>query len=324
MFQTMDQVYYEVPLNSIRIDSEPYFNIYNKIEDEYKFFHSKGEPFTDENLDGFLSKGIMSVFIHANDSKYYSQYLADNLTDILGNPNMTVNEKAQFSHAGITGVARILFEQPKLEIIRLFKSSISSVTDFVLEDEDAISELIRLTSYSFSLSTHSVNVGIFALGLAKMLLGNDPFHNMREIAAGFFLHDIGKSMIPQSVLHKAGPLTHNEWRSLKLHPTEGYKLLNQFKICNNDIKTIVMQHHERNNGRGYPYGLHEDEIHLYSKICSIADVFEALTSHRPYKKESKSSFSALLILRKEMAKEFDPHMFQQFVLLFRNAYDIQS
>ena len=324
MFHSMDQIYYDVPLDSLRIDSKPYFNVFAKIENDYKVCHPEGKPFTDEDLNRLLGKGIMSVYIHASNTEYYSRYLDDNLTDILGNPNMTVNEKAQFSHSVIAGIARVLFEQPKLEITQLFKSSISSVTDFVLKDEDAISELIRLTSYSFSLSTHSVNVGIFALGLAKMLLGKDPFHNMHEIAAGFFLHDIGKSMIPQSILQKAGPLTHNEWRSLKLHPTEGYKLLNQFKICNNDIKTIVMQHHERNNGRGYPYGLHEDEIHLYSKICSIADVFEALTSNRPYKKESKSSFSALLILRKEMAKEFDQHMFQQFVLLFRNAYDIQS
>ena len=82
-----------------------------------------------------------------------------------------------------------------------------------------------------------------------------------------------------------------------------------------EAKFIVMQHHERHNGKGYPNGLQGDEIHVYSKICCIADAFDALTAKRPYKKEL-SAFESLKIMQKDMRNEFDPYFFEQFVMLF--------
>ncbi len=78
-------------------------------------------------------------------------------------------------------------------------------------------------------------------------------------------------------------------------------------MISDEIKTIIMQHHERHIGDGYPLGLKGDQIHTYSKICSIADMFDALTSHRPYR-YAKSSFNALQIMKNEMKKDFLPDL----------------
>ena len=179
-----------------------------------------------------------------------------------------------------------------------------------------------MSSPKFEISTHSVNVGMFALGLAKILLADNPGHNIHEIASGFFLHDIGKCLIPPNIIKKTQPLTHDEWKILKQHPSYGYKLLSKFNINDEIIRTIVMQHHERHNGKGYPFGLKGKVIHPYSKICCLADAFEALTAYRPYRsgnKKNMSSFDALLKLKNEMSEEFDPKLFQQFVLLFSKS-----
>ena len=93
---------------------------------------------------------------------------------------------------------------------------------------------------------------------------------------------------------------------------------------NDETKIIVLQHHERKNGKGYPMGLKGDNINIYSKICSIADTFEALTSYRPFRKTSHTSFKAIKIIKKEMRNEFDPYFFEQFVLLFTDKYRNQN
>ena len=160
-----------------------------------------------------------------------------------------------------------------------------------------------------------MNVGIFALGLATDLLQNESGHNMKEIAAGFFLHDIGKCQITSEILNKRGPYTDYEWKIMKRHPSDGFKILNKYNALTDESKVIVLQHHERHDGKGYPNGLDGDKIHIYSKICCIADVFDALTSTRPHKR-AHSSFNALKIMRNEMQGEFDPEFFARFVMLF--------
>jgi len=138
---------------------------------------------------------------------------------------------------------------------------------------------------------------------------------MAEIAAGLFFHDIGQYTIPKHINQRKGPLSSEEWEIMKKHPEEGYKLLKKFGVMTDEMKVIVIQHHERHNGSGYPFGLMGDEIHTYSKICAISDAFDALTSNRPYR-NARSSFNALAVMQNEMKGEFDPQFFARFVRLF--------
>jgi HD-GYP domain-containing protein (c-di-GMP phosphodiesterase class II) len=285
----------------------------------YVLYHSGGEKFTEDVLYKLIENNIFYVYILKKDTGAYIQYLAENLSKTLKDPVLPFQEKIEIANFSIRSIAHTFFDNPSETTLNQYKTSLSTLSDFILYFEEAISTLIRLTSYKFSISAHSINVGMYATGLAKNLLGEDRTHNMKELITAFFLHDVGKSLIPDEILFKNKPLTHSEWKTMKRHPVEGFKLLNQFNVNSNEVKIIVTQHHERKNGRGYPIGLKGDTIHMYSKICSIADSFDALTSSRPYKKRNESSFNALLILKNEMLKEFDPYFFQQFVLLFRDT-----
>ena len=314
--------YLPVNLITIRANTLGSFSIFIKVLDNYVLYHTNGEQLTQEIIKKLINNNVNIVYILKSDVDNYNNYLVKNLTKILHDPDISPNKKAEIAHSSLTNIAQSLFEKPSLNTLTLFKSSISKITDFILVEEEAINNLIRLASLNYKISTHSINVGMYALGLAKILLGNDPKHNLHEIAAGFFLHDIGRCHIPSVIMNKTIPLTHEEWKIVKQHPAYGFKLLNKLNIMNNETKVIVLQHHERRNGKGYPRGLKDNEIHMYSKICSIADVFEALTSYRPYRSSDKkniSSFEALMTLKNEMSDEFEPYFFQNFVQMFSNT-----
>ena len=305
-----------VYLRSLLVDTISSFNIYVRFKDSRMvLYHSGGESFTSEVRGKLLDNNISIVYINSSEKDYYTQYVEKNLKGILADPELPSEQKSEIAHILVANIAKELFDKPQGKTIVRYKESIGTMMDYVLEEDDAITNLIRLTSYDFTTYTHSINVGVFGIGLAKAILKDDDQHDLKEIASGFFLHDLGKCKVPREILNKHGQLTKDEWKVMKQHPLLGYKLLQEFGALTDEAKVIVLQHHERNNGQGYPLALKSDKIHLYSKICMIADVFEALTARRPYKR-SQTAFDALKIMQKQMIQDFDPTLFQQFVMLF--------
>ena len=129
---------------------------------------------------------------------------------------------------------------------------------------------------------HSVNVTILSVitGISLGLNNSDLY----KLGLGALLHDVGKVNIPKEVLNKSGKLDDKEFNIIKQHPVEGYKILKQ----NDEIPTtsymVALHHHEKFAGKGYPEGKNGSDIHLYSRIASVADVYDALVSDRPYRK----------------------------------------
>lgn len=169
-----------------------------------------------------------------------------------------------------------------------------------------VSEIRLYHTYTFS---HSVNVTVLALllgtemGLIRSELG--------ELALGAMLHDIGKIYTPVEVLNKPQALTAHEAALIRRHPVDGYELLRTNRQISPRILQVVWAHHERIDGCGYPRGLPEGRIHEWAKAVSIADVYDALTSVRPYKRPY-SPYLAYKIMREFSQGKFDPKLLQLF------------
>ena len=139
---------------------------------------------------------------------------------------------------------------------------------------------------------HSVNVGILALvlGISYDLNKNDLY----DLVMGSILHDIGKMFIPSEILMKKGKLTPEEFRIIQEHPTRGFHYLKDYSNLSAKARIVVLQHQERIDGSGYPYGLKGDQIYIFSKIAAVADIYDALISDRIYragiKKELVSNY----------------------------------
>ena len=208
-----------------------------------------------------------------------------------------------------------LLENPTAQNIKEAKKGIAEVVKLVLADDETLHYLLDITSHDFYTYTHSVGVGVLGIALAKALFKGTSNHDMSALGTGFFLHDVGKVSIDPSIITKPGKLTAGEMQEMRRHPSLGYKLLHETKQLTEESKIIVLQHHERVDGTGYPKGLRGGDIHIYGRICSIADVYDALTSDRPYRRKLPP-FEALKIMHDEMIHHFQKDLFQEFVMMF--------
>jgi HD-GYP domain-containing protein (c-di-GMP phosphodiesterase class II) len=136
--------------------------------------------------------------------------------------------------------------------------------------------------------------------------------NLEELGLGAILHDIGRIMIPSYILKKPGKLSKLEFEVIKKHPLHGYKILTKDKKIGEIPKLIALQHHERFNGKGYPKGLSDDEISDFAVITGLADVYDALTTDRPYRKKF-SPYEAMRIIICSCPFNFNPRVGKLFV-----------
>ena len=127
----------------------------------------------------------------------------------------------------------------------------------------------------------AVDVATISMILAKQM--KLPDNEIHDIGVSGLLHDIGKTMIPNEILNKPGRLTDDEFNIMKKHSVYGYNMLKDRKDLNNSILMGVLQHHERIDGTGYPLGFDAPKICQFAKILSVADVYDALVTKRPYK-----------------------------------------
>jgi len=159
--------------------------------------------------------------------------------------------------------------------------------------------------------THCQRVIHYSLTLGRMM--GLPEHELVTLERGVFLHDIGKIHMPDSVLLKPGLLSDQERAVMQQHPAIGFEMLRHNPLLT-DAAEIVLTHHERYNGSGYPMGLRGEDIPLGARICAIADTFDALTSTRPYR--TPMSFEeACNYIQSERGHHFDPHIADMFTEL---------
>lgn len=138
-------------------------------------------------------------------------------------------------------------------------------------------ELEMKSEYTYQ---HNIAVGIIATLIGKWL--KLPEKELSKLTVAATLHDIGKTMIPESILNKPGKLTEKEYEEMKKHTIYGYRLIKKIPRIDPSIALTALQHHEREDGQGYPMEIKGDHIHHFSKIVAIADVFHAMSSKRIY------------------------------------------
>jgi putative nucleotidyltransferase with HDIG domain len=158
---------------------------------------------------------------------------------------------------------------------------------------------------------HSERVAAYTMLIAQQL--NLSEAELQHIEHGALLHDIGKIGVPDHILYKPGPLTPEEWEIMKQHPVIGYKMCMKIEMLR-PAAPIVLHHHERWDGRGYPYGLNGAEIPLGARIFAIADTLDAMTSDRPYRK-ALSFAQAREEIERCAGSQFDPELVRVFLEL---------
>ncbi|KMK77644.1 HD-GYP domain-containing protein [Alkalihalobacillus pseudalcaliphilus] len=204
-----------------------------------------------------------------------------------------------------------------------FESSVKMLIKDIQNNPDALSLLLSASSHDLYIFVHSFNVAVYSIGLA-MELGYEE-DELYEIGLGALFHDIGKMFIPKDILLKPGKLTNDEFKIVQSHSKLGYDLLIDTAQMTKNIARCALEHHERLNGTGYPQAIKSGKIHPYAKIIAIADVFDAVTSNRSYRKPMLPH-EALELLYSGASTLFDIDMvktFRQMMAVYPSGLMVQ-
>ena len=200
----------------------------------------------------------------------------------------------------------------RYEYLNGVKSTAGGIVEALLNRKSITINIQDVKQMEDYLYQHSVNVAVLSV-----LLGMDqglPEEDLENLAIGALFHDIGYSSVSKSILTKPGPLTSKEMEEVRTHTTQGYQHLKDDVDINSHIRMIVLQHHEWLNGTGYPHGLTAMNIHPLSKIVAIADVYDALTSDRPYRQALPPN-EAIEFLLGHANQQLDEDLVKHFIKL---------
>ncbi|HEY8346063.1 MAG TPA: HD-GYP domain-containing protein [Symbiobacteriaceae bacterium] len=213
--------------------------------------------------------------------------------------------EATFRKAGDRAFRRLHVE---VDLTRL-KRCVDKMVSELLSQPTVVYNLTDIRRADDATLDHSVNVSILSA-----LLGAEvgyPPADLKDLALGALLHDIGKVTTPEEILKKPGPLTPEEFEIMTCHTVDGWEILRRQRDISPRVSIVALQHHERWQGGGYPYGLAGQEIYRFSRICAIVDCFDSLTADRVYQPGLPSA-EALRKLVDRMAGYFEPSLLWNF------------
>jgi len=233
----------------------------------------EGISLSKEYIEKLKKLGINSAYIKNETLEKLEVQL--NLEDIIS--DVTRTEAVLVTKKTLNNImkGKILEPAPVFSVI-------NNIIDDLVNQESLLVNLSDIRSFDDYTFAHSVNVAVLSL-IMGIALGYDQI-KLRNLGIGALLHDIGKIKIPLNILNKAGKLTDEEFEIMKSHSAEGFQILRENREFTILIAHIAYQHHERYDGTGYPRNLKEKNIHKFARIVAIADVYDALTADRPYRK----------------------------------------
>ncbi len=301
----------KVRLHSLDSKEPIPFDLYVSINQKLIHYLRAGDSLTKEKLAKFENKAPDSFFVRTEDRPAFKKYVHQNLNSKKFNPL----EKAIMLRESSLTLVEELFESPDIQNALVeTKEIVQQFVALMGSEPEAMAHLIGLSSHDFYTYTHSLDVGIYCLGLSQVL-GFDSAA-LIEMGQGALFHDIGKRQVSVDIICKDGPLNDVEWAQMQKHPQYGLVILTEHKATE-AIKACCFEHHESVAGNGYPQQLQAHEIHPMAKIVALADTFDALTTQRSYNKPMKPS-AALEFMRTKLAGRYDDAMLRaMYAVLFK-------
>lgn len=280
---------------------------------EPQLYRASTVPLEQRDLVNLKSRGITHLYIKSAQREAYQAYLRDTLDEWLKDPSLSLELRVSRLNELFSESISNSYKKTDPEDAIQLSTEFGRLTSSLLNDSQVVADdLMQVLKHDYTTFTHSSNVSYYAVMLAKELGFSSK--DLAEIATGGLLHDVGKIEIDERILTKPGKLDDAEFRQIRRHPTEGFrKLCKQPNVSYGQLM-MTYQHHERLDGRGYPVGVMADEIHPWAKICAVVDVFEALTSHRPYR-QPISAETAFQIMNKDSGTAFEPEFLRCWMQL---------
>lgn len=266
--------YFKIRVSTLLPNCPTTFDVFIMINGRFVHYLRPGESLKAEKIAALERADVF--FVPSDQRGEYKKYVFERMNEEGLEPRL----KAQILRESSLTLAEEIFEQPDVQTA--LSDSHELITNFIvfMENEpEGMAHLISLSSHDFYTYNHSLDVGIYSLGLGHVAGYNQS--DLLELGRGALFHDIGKRNVHVDIICKNGPLSDVEWAQMQKHPQYGLKILTEYD-CSEAMKACCFEHHESFLGNGYPQQLSGPEIHPMARIVAITDTYDALTTKRSY------------------------------------------
>ncbi len=306
---TAEADFIAVPVDSIQNDTVIEFDLFTREANRYFLFCSRNAAVKKEKLPSTYLKHSKFLYIRNDDRLKYRTYIERELPSIIasnarGN-DFKVDMMYMVSYSMIDQIFKGMHSADGTKVTSLT----NNVLDFVFKQDVCLKEVIRFSTYDLYTYDHSLHVSIY-LGMFLAHIGEVSEDLAKRISLAGLLHDIGKSRLPESMGRNQGTYTADEHLEMKKHPKYGLDIIrNSLKIEDPLIEGVVLCHHERLDGSGYPF--QKQYLTKYERAAAIIDSYDSLTAEQPHKKPMEP-FQALQMLIQKHGHQYDVSMIKKF------------
>ena len=295
------------------------FSVYLWQGGDFVLYTKSGQKFTLKHRQVLHRNDVTEVYIQSSERSEYELYIERNLGSILLDETLPIEVRSKVFYEATTVVMHDVFDRklPSALRARHFDRITEVVRDSIafLATDKSLSAVAPFICHDYKTYTHCMHVFIYSVAVFQSFDMDD--NEVFECGLGALLHDVGKAKIPRRILNKRGSLTQAERAIVKEHPIHGVSMCAHLPMTQNTINCILF-HHEKLDGTGYPAGLKSDNIPMPVRIISLADVYDALTTERPYA-EAMEPYAALTLMRNDMRHGLDMNVFKRFVAVLSGA-----
>ncbi len=247
-------------------------------------YRASGVAFTAEDHARLREKGIGFVYVPKEQYNAYRRAVVDRVEKLFENADLAREERARLIRASCSQLIEdALMDPAMLGPDSPLRGLSRKFGDWAVSDSSEFAALLDMSEHDYYTASHMLNVGVGCGLLASEAGGADP-EWIGKVIQGGLVHDVGKRHIPEDVLNKEGRLSEAEWELIRAHPTRGVEMLQSAGEGAAVVLEMTRDHHERLDGAGYPGGRKGDALSRAARVCAIVDVYDALSTARPYRK----------------------------------------
>jgi putative nucleotidyltransferase with HDIG domain len=301
--------FFKVRVGTLIPEKPTTFDLYIQLHGRHVHYLRIGDNLTRDKISKLDRADVF--FVPEDQRQAYKDFIFQRLNDTAGSPQ----EKALILRESSLTLAEEIFEQP--DVSRALDDSKELIHQFIRfmdYEPEGMAYLISLSSHDFYTYNHSLDVGIYSLGLGAAVgySGED----LAELGRGALFHDIGKRNVDVEIICKKGALNDVEWAQMQKHPQFGLRILTDYN-CSEAMKACCFEHHESFLGNGYPQQLSGPEIHPMARIIAITDTYDALTTKRSYN-QPMSPTDALDFMKNKLGGKYDSDLLDaMYAVLFK-------
>lgn len=301
-----------VPISAVPPESLSGLEIYIHTPPTYNLYKSTGLNFGVKDYQRLIEAGTKYVYIETKNHQRYYDAIENTLGEIVNDKSIATERKCEILYATTLALTQELTAAPPdAKSISKAEKLTQNTVDLVLKNQKAFNHLFNMSNHDFYTATHTSNVSVMLVAFASKI-GIKDSALLNELGTGSLLHDVGKIFVPQDLLNKSEKLTDEEFEIIKSHVAKGVEhLKKQSSLSENTLK-LIAEHHEKLDGKGYPNALAGDDISIYGRMITIVDMFEAMTSVRPYRDSAMSSEKAMSIISDMAPDQLDQRIVNSF------------